>query len=97
MPNPSGFNGVTPEEPPYGARKQMGAMQKSAPLAGQPISASAQNTPRRARRRAQMGAVEPAALPAPAPTASPAAAAVSFWQQVAQVPGVTPLVQELLG
>ena len=96
MPNPQGYNGVDPVQPAYGARKRMGEMQKSAPLAGGAGSVAAQETPRRARQRAlrpSPGAVE--AAPAPAPQASPAAAVQAFWQQAA--PFLDPDLQWLAG
>lgn len=87
MPNPGGFNGVDPSVPPYGSRKQMGAAQASAPLAGGQVAASAQNTPRRARNRAvrqqRPQPVEAAAVAVPVPQAPPHVVASTFWQQAA--------------
>ena len=60
MPNPQGFNGITPTEPAYGERKRMGAAQRSAPLAGGQASASAQNPPRRSKDPAARGTQEAA-------------------------------------
>lgn len=97
MPNPNGYNGIDPEQPAYGERKVAGEMQKSAPLAGGRASASAQNTPRRARNRTQRPQAAEAPVAALAPQASPQAAVQSFWQQAAEIPGVSPLVRDLLG
>ena len=83
MPNPQGYNGVSPTEPAYGARKQMGQLQKSAPLAGAAGSTAAQETPRRARQRALRPAEPGQSVPVPAPQASPQAAVQEFWRQAA--------------
>ena len=69
MPNPSGKNATgTPanvfaREPPYGAKKQMDALERSSKLAGAQGSASALNAPRRAQRQAVRGRGRPSAAP----------------------------------
>lgn len=98
MPNPAGFNGVDPVEPGYGERKQMGAMQKSAPLAGQAETAHATNTPRRGQKQAIRGSEQqgpPPQLPGEPAQIAPQAQVAMFWQQIAQLPGASPLVKQI--
>lgn len=99
--NPSGSNNFNKfeQEPPYGEKLAEQALTRGAPLAGGAGTASVINAPRRARKQAgkpqpqapmQTGTV-PNAPQQPNPTAQVAA----FWSQAAQIPGASPLVQEL--
>lgn len=54
MPNPEGTTRFV-KEAPYGARKKLEELQKSAVLAGSQGSSSAINTPKRAQRKAAKG------------------------------------------
>jgi hypothetical protein len=103
MPNPSGVNGFTPPsvEVPYGEAEQNAAVQRSAPLAGRQETAQATNAPRRAQRQAVRGAPQetpqgpPPQMPGQPGAIAPSAEVVSFWQQIAAVPGASPLVQQI--
>lgn len=100
MSNPSGVNGFTPPgvETPYGEAQQNAAVQKSAPLAGQQETARGTNAPRRAQRQAVRGGAQqepPAQLPGAPGQIAPDAQVALFWQQIAQTPGASPLVQQI--
>lgn len=102
MANPSGTNGYSPPsvEVPYGEAQQNAAVQKSAPLAGQAETAHATNAPRRGQKRAARGAAEepqgpPPQLPGEPARIAPDAQVAMFWQQIAQQPGASPLVQQI--
>jgi hypothetical protein len=105
VPNPSGVNGFTPPtvEVPYGDAEMNAAVQRSAPLAGAQETAHAANTPRRSQRQAARGESEaapatagpPPQLPGQPGNIDPQAEVALFWQQAAQIPGASPLVQQI--
>jgi hypothetical protein len=99
MPNPEGYNGIDPlDESPYGSAQHSDSLNRLAPKAGGKDAASALNTPRRAQRRATRDQRPQAEAPRATPIGDTRVpAAVGFWQQVAQLPGVDPLVLELAG
>lgn len=99
MPNPSGANGLfdaTGSDTAYGARRRIEQTTKAAPMAGGPATASVLDTPRRSKKRAgRAAAPQPMATPTPQPAEiTPAASVAQVWQQLAQVPGASPLVLE---
>lgn len=97
MPNPGGANafGNFTLQKPYGDVKKQTALVKEAPLSGSPLAAQALNAPRRGQRQAtrprREAQQQPAPMPPPQPT--PQASSAMLWQQIAQLPGVSPLVQ----
>lgn len=106
IPNPGGRNSIVDHQDfnntlPYGEKKIQGDLQRSAPLAGQGAASTPLNAPRRAGRAAQRQpkqarptAQQMAAAQPPAPTPPPSTADV--WQQITNVPGITPLAFDYL-
>ena len=99
MPNPRGENGQhyvpgVPVETAYGAVKRLEESTKAVPIGPTP----GMNAPKRSQRRAVRGQQPQQPMPAPAeqqilerpPTPR------EVWAAVAQVPGISPLVQEFL-
>lgn len=100
MPNPSGTNSFDrfAAEPAYGESLQEDAFRQAAPLAGQAESTAAIQTPRRSKRQAgrqQAAPAQPGTVPQAQATVSGQAEQAAFWQQVARIPGASPLVQQL--
>jgi hypothetical protein len=97
MPNPGGVNGLGSDRVPYGQAKKMKELAGEAPMSGAPLATPALNAPRQAQRSTQSrpaaGAVEQPA-PLPTPEVSPQAFASQAWQQIASIPGASPLVQQ---
>jgi hypothetical protein len=99
--NPAGVNSFDhfAPEPAYGEGLQTGANKQAAPLAGGAAAASVIDAPRRAKRSAgkqpQPAPVQPGVAPGAPSQVTGTAAVAAFWQQVARVPGASPLVQQL--
>lgn len=93
--NPNGFNGTEGVEQPYGAVKRLAQQTAAAPLPANRALAS----PKRAQRQAQRGTAPAASGSGPVPhpaTALPMAyqpQLAQVWQQIAQTPGASPLIQ----
>lgn len=96
MPNPGGINQLGSDRVPYGDAKRMKELASEAPMSGAPLATSAINAPRQAQRGSR---TRPSAAPAeqpaqpPTPQVSPQAFASQAWQQIAAIPGASPLVQ----
>ena len=97
MANPGGGNqfGSYQLQPQYGDVKKLTQLTKAAPISGAPQAAQALGAPKRAQRATQRKA-KPAPPVPPAQTqpepVAPSLAAT--WQQIAQIPGISPLAQE---
>jgi hypothetical protein len=93
--NPNGVNGyydVGGQESAYGAQKRLEESTKAAPMPPAP----GMNAPKKSQRRAVQGQPQPEQ---PAPSAEQQLMAAppspaSVWAQVAQIPGISPIVQE---
>ena len=104
MANPSGqnspvnFNGFVQNPPAYGDKQKQGDLARTAPLAGGG-AAFALNTPRRSQKRASRPAQPQAtpiiAPPQPVPTPQYPVMMANAWQEIASIPGASPLVQQL--
>lgn len=93
-------------QPGYGDVAKQTALTREAPMSGSPIAANAIGSPKRATRTAARQGVPRSAQPpaqgpggaVPGPAAAapptPEAQAASVWQQIAQTPGASPLVQQ---
>jgi hypothetical protein len=110
VPNPGGANqfGGYELQRPYGDAARQTQLLKQAPISGAPVAAHALEAPRRGRRHAQgqdrpAGTAEaqqqgqpqgqPQAPAFPAPTQR--ATSAMTWSQIAEIPGASPLVQQL--
>ena len=97
-------------EPPQGAKKQLDTLSRSAVMAGKQGATSAIETPRRSKKRAVRGqaglgqplqpagtepVAPPQATPAPEGIVTPEAQAVAWWAQVAMIPGISPVAQQI--
>lgn len=105
MPNPGGANqlGGYQIQPGYGDVKRQTELIREAPMSGAPTSGRALGAARSDQKRAVRGNPQatPAqpGQPAPAPPMPPAQIspqqfAFQAWQQIAQIPGASPLVQQ---
>ena len=85
-------------QPAYGDVAKQSQLTRSAPMSGAPVPAL--NAPRRAQRQTQKPRRQPVAAAQeaqqPPPTVPPPAPQV-IYQQIAQIPGVTPMWGSLLG
>lgn len=105
MPNPGGSNqlGSYQLQPAYGDVKKQTELTKNAPISGSPFAVHATETPRRSQRQvARGGSATPSAASAagppgstPTPQPSSAAALAHTWQELAETPGASPVVQQL--
>lgn len=109
MANPGGknspvhFEGLVQNPPSYGDKARQGDLQRSAVVAGSGASASALNTPRRAKQRAtrssQPSPVAPVEQVMQAQQGAPQTPypvyLATAWAQIAAIPGASPLVQQL--
>lgn len=106
MANPTGTNSPVAfdqftRQIPYGEKKVQGDLQRSVPLAGGSAAATPINLPRNAGRRAQRrpapqrSAQPQAAMQAP-PQPAPPPSTAELWQQITNVPGITPLAFDYL-
>lgn len=102
LPNESGFNQFAgfPTVTPYGAKAKQGMLQRLAPLAGD--AAAALNAPRRDGKAAKRGTTADAQAEAAPPMLAPLAQAPQLPPQqvyaaIAQIPGASPLVQQVFG
>ena len=98
--NPNGINQLGSDRVPYGDAKRMMELQSEAPMSGAPLAGPAINAPRSVRRHPASAAaptstapVVPTQPPGPAQI-TPQAFAAQAWQQVAAIPGASPLVQQ---
>ena len=97
-------------ETPQGAKKQLDTLSRSAVMAGKQGATSAIETPRRSKKRAVRGqaglltpqrpagtdrGVVPQTTPAPEGIVTPEAQAVAWWAQVAMIPGISPIAQQI--
>lgn len=98
MPNPGGENGLFQHgtDTAYGAQRRIEQSTKAAPMAGGPAAASVLNTPRRSKKRAGRAAAPQPVVAAPPQPAdiTQGASIAQVWQQLASVPGASPLVVE---
>ena len=96
MANPGGGNqfGNFELQPKYGDVKKQSQLLKAAPISGAP---TAINAPRRDQKAAQRRPQPQAAEQAPPPMQPPPPAPQVLYQQIAQIPGVTPMWSTLLG
>lgn len=98
MPNPGGINQLGSDRVPYGEAKRLKTLSDEAPMSGAPLVSPAMNAPRQAQRSTQgrpaAAPVEQQPMVAPAPEVSPQAFATQAWQQIASIPGASPLVQQ---
>lgn len=97
MPNPTGQNQQPYTlQPQYGQIKKQTQLLKEAPISGSPIAAQALNAPRRASQGAKRSRRAAAQAPPPLPPQTPTAQAsnAQLWQQIARIPGTSPLVQQ---
>ena len=102
MPNPGGGNqfGNYQIQAPYGDVKKQTELIREAPMSGAPTSGRALGAARSAQKQAIRGQQQPQAAPVgppPGPQAapvSPQAFTLAAWQQISQIPGASPLVQE---
>lgn len=94
--NPGGSNafGNYTIQPGWGDVERETQLTKEAPISGSPIAAQALEAPRRAGRQAQR-ATKPQLpeVPQPVQQPTPQASSAAVWQQISQLPGVSPLVQ----
>jgi len=108
VPNETGKNSAN-DLRPYGDVKRQTQLTQAAPMSGAPFAGSAVNAARRAQRQAAAGrtgkpapagagsAPLPAAPPPSLPETSPGQGQVAqramIWQDLANTPGASPLVQ----
>jgi hypothetical protein len=99
MANASGTNQFAgfSKEPAYGDVKRTADLERSAPMSGAPIAASARNAPRRSQRQAQRQATEaPSSAAAPAPTPTPDAEVLAVGQMLADHPEASDLLRQIV-
>ena len=108
MPNPSGGNqfGNFTLQPAYGDVAKQTELTREAPVSGAAVAGRALNAPRRGERQTMRGQPQPAQAPQqqpqagaqqaapPTPKISPQAWQAQSWQQIAAIPGASPLVQQ---
>lgn len=81
-------------QPQYGDVKKLTQLTKAAPISGAPVSALALNEPKRAQRSTQRRQKQaPPVPPAQAQPEPQAPSAAATWQQIAAIPGISPLAQ----
>lgn len=98
MPNPQGTNQLGSSHVPYGEAKRMKQLAGEAPMSGAPIATSALQAPTRARRKPQPQPVVEHPTPVHADYQQmPALPAQASFASIAQIPGASPLVQEIFG
>lgn len=88
--NPEGVNGLYHREEPYGAIKRLQQSTQAAPIAPTP----AVNAPRRAQRAAVNGRTRTAQAQGSTTAPDYQTAIAQVWQQMASMPGASPLVQQ---
>ena len=89
-------------QPGYGDVKKQTELIREAPMSGAPTSGRALGAARSDQKRAVRGTTQaapaPPGAPAPAPTPptqiSPQQFALQAWQQIAAIPGASPLIQQ---
>jgi hypothetical protein len=101
MANPSGTNqfGGFSSEPAYGEVARTADLERSAPMSGAPLAASAKDAPRRAKRHSQSSGAGAgsAAGPAPVPTSiTPDAEVLAVGQQLANDPEASDLLRQIV-
>ena len=99
MPNPAGVNQLGSSHVQYGEAKKMKQLAGEAPMSGAPIATSALEAPRRARKapqRPQQTQPEPVAVH-PEYQQLPALPPQQVYTAIAQIPGASPLVQQIFG
>ena len=101
MPNQTGANQTSPftVTAPYGDIKRQSQLSKESPISGSPFAAHAMETARRDKKQATRGS-SPVPQPLPAGPQAPVQPSNQFqvstaWQNIAAVPGASPLVQEM--
>lgn len=102
MPNPGGGNqfGNFTLQPAYGDVKKQTELTREAPVSGAPVAGRALNAPRRGERQAMRGPSQQQPQPGvqqqapPTPEIAPQAWQAQSWQQIAAIPGASPLVQQ---
>jgi len=99
MPNPSGVNQLGSSHVQYGEAKKMKTLAGEAPMSGAPLATSALQAPRRARKNPQPQAqpVEPPVAVHPDYQQMPTLPTQQVYSSIAQIPGASPLVQEIFG
>ena len=98
MSNPGGGNqfGNYTLQPQYGDVKKQTQLTREAPISGSPFAAQALNAPRRQQKAATRGRSVVPSAPLP-PVENPIGPPPDLYQQIASIPGASPLVQHIFG
>lgn len=98
MPNPSGANQLGDTNVPYGDVKRTYELTRAAPMSGAAVAGRALNAPRRAKQRgvtSPNAAAPPTVPPGPSQVQPPPVDNRTVWQEIARIPGASPLVHQL--